>query len=75
MRSYLIPGTTSSAIVDVARRRHLLVMSNDPTCLDQRSCMLMVRDTGRVEIVLDSALAQSAGVSFSSVFTMMVQHR
>jgi hypothetical protein len=74
---YLIAGTAGSgaAIIEVARRKHLLVMSNDPTCLDQHSCMLMVRDTGRVEIVLDSALAQSAGVTFSSVFAMMVKHR
>jgi len=74
---YLLPGTAAnpSAIVDVARRRHLLVMSNDPACLDQRCCMLMVRDTGRVEIVLDSGLAQSAGVTFSSVFAMMVKHK
>jgi hypothetical protein len=74
---YLAPGTTgsASAIVDVARRKHLLIISNDPGCLDQHSCMLMVRDTGRVEIILDSALAQSAGVTFSSVFAMMVKHR
>jgi hypothetical protein len=74
---YLVPGTASSgaAIVDVARRRHLLVISNDPGCLDQHYCMLMVRDPGRVEIILDSALAQSAGVAFSSVFAMMVNHR
>ena len=74
---YLIPGTATngSVIVDVARRKHLLVISNDPACLDQHCCMLMVRDSGQVEIVLDSALAQSAGVSFSSVFAMMVKHR
>jgi len=74
---YLIPGTTAnaSAIVDVARRKHLLIVSNDPACLDQHCCMLMVRDTGRVEIILDSNLAQSAGVTFSSVFAMMVKHR
>ena len=74
---YLLPGTAAnpSVIVDLARRRHLLVMSNDQACLDQRCCMLMVRDTGRVEIVMDSALAQSAGVSFSSVFAMMVKHK
>ena len=74
---YLVPGTTgnASAIADIARRRHLLVMSNDPACLDQHCCMLMVRDNGRVEIVLDSELAQAAGVSFSSVFAMMVKHK
>jgi hypothetical protein len=74
---YLVPGTSGNAqaIVDVARRRHLLVMSNDPVCLDQHCCMLMVRDGGKVEIVLDSELAQSAGIAFSSVFAMMVKHR
>jgi ABC-type sugar transport system substrate-binding protein len=74
---YLLPGTSAGApaIVDMARRKHLLVMSNDPACLDQHCCMLMVRDTGRVEIVMDSALAQSAGVTFSSVFAMMVKHK
>ena len=74
---YLVPGITGSAaaIADVAKRRHLLVISNDPACLDQHCCMLMVRDSGKVEIVLDSELAQSAGVNFSSVFAMMVKHR
>ncbi|HMH65172.1 MAG TPA: hypothetical protein VK515_06275 [Rhizomicrobium sp.] len=74
---YLVPGTAGSgaAIVEVARRKHLPVISNDPACLDQHCCMLMVRDTGRVEITMDSALAQSAGVTFSSVFAMMVKHR
>ena len=74
---YLVPGVSGSnaAIVDIARRKHLLVMSNDPACLDQHCCMLMVRDSGRVEIVLDSDLAQSAGISFSSVFAMMVKHK
>ena len=74
---YLVSGTAgnAAAIVDLARRRHLLVVSNDPACLEQNCCMLMVRDTGRVEIVLDSALAQSAGIAFSSVFAMMVKHK
>jgi len=74
---YLVPGATghAAAIADMAKRRHLLVISNDPACLDQHCCMLMVRAAGRVEIVLDSELAQSAGVTFSSVFAMMVKHR
>jgi hypothetical protein len=75
---YLIPGAAAAngpVIVDVARRKHLVVISNDPACLDQHCCMLMVRDSGQVEIILDSALAQSAGVTFSSVFAMMVKHR
>jgi hypothetical protein len=74
---FVLPGATADAgvIMDTARRRRLLVMSNDPACLDQRACMLMVRDSGRAEIVLDSGLAQSAGVTFSSIFAMMVKRR
>jgi hypothetical protein len=74
---FLLPGITGGAVgvMDVARRKRLLVMSNDPACLDQRFCMLMARDSGRAEIVLDSALAQSAGITFSSIFAMMVKRR
>lgn len=75
---FLVPGiapATAAGIADTARRKHLLVMSNDPSCFDQRCCMLMVRAGSRVDIVLDTALASSAGVSFSSVFAMMVKHR
>lgn len=72
---YLLLGAENGGIADVARRKHLLVMSNNPACLDQHCCMLMVRDSGRVEIVLDSDLAQAAGISFSSVFAMMVKHK
>ncbi|MEY4707113.1 MAG: hypothetical protein RJB58_836 [Pseudomonadota bacterium] len=74
---FVLPGimADTGVIMDTARRRRLLVMSNDPACLDQRACMLMVRDSGRAEIVLDSGLAQSAGVTFSSIFAMMVKRR
>lgn len=74
---FVLPGITADtgALMNTARRKHLLVMSNDPACLDQRACMLMVRDSGRAEIVLDSGLAQSAGVTFSSIFAMMVKRR
>lgn len=72
---YLLPGAFGNGVADAARRKHLLVLSNDPACLDQHCCMLMVRDPGHVEIVLDSDLAQAAGVTFSSVFAMMVKHK
>jgi ABC-type sugar transport system substrate-binding protein len=74
---YLLPGATGggAAIVEAARRRHIPVISNDRACLDANCCMLMVRDTGQVEIILDARLAGSAGVSFSSVFAMMVKRK
>jgi hypothetical protein len=74
---YLLPGGTSggAAIVAAARRRHIPVLSNDRACLDANCCMLMVRDTGQVEIILDTGLTRSAGVNFSSVFAMMVKRK
>jgi ABC-type sugar transport system substrate-binding protein len=74
---YLLPGGTAggAAVVEVARRRHIPVLSNDRACLDANCCMLMVRDTGQVEIILDTGLTKSAGVNFSSVFAMMVKRK
>lgn len=72
---YLLPGTTGTAIVEAARRRHIPILSNDRGCLEARCCMLMVRDAGQVEIILDTGLTASAGVTFSSVFAMMVKRK
>jgi hypothetical protein len=35
----------------------------------------MVNSAGRVRIVLDTAMANSVGANFSSVFQMMVERR
>jgi hypothetical protein len=73
---YLLPGITGAgAVIEAARRRHIPILSNDPSCLEARCCMLMVRDAGQVEIILDTGLTASAGVTFSSVFAMMVKRR
>jgi hypothetical protein len=74
---YLLPGGAGggAVIVEAARRRHIPVLSNDPGCLGANCCMLMVRDSGQVEIILDTGLTKSAGVNFSSVFAMMVKRK
>lgn len=73
----LMPGTPSqgAAINDAVRRRHIVSISTDPTCLDANCCVLMVSTQGRVRIVLDTALADAAGAHFSSVFAMMVTRK
>jgi hypothetical protein len=60
---------------DFIRRRHIISISNDPACLGAGCCVLMVRTTGTVEIVLDTALADSVGARFSTVFAMMVKRK
>ena len=74
---YILPGTSSSApaIGEFVRRRHVVSISNDPACLSARCCVLMVRTGNEVEIVLDTALADSAGAQFSTVFSMMVKRK
>jgi hypothetical protein len=74
---FLMPGTSANAepIVNAVRSRHLVSISDDPQCLDARCCVLMVRSGQRVEIVLDTTLAEAAGAQFSTVFTMMVKRK
>jgi hypothetical protein len=74
---YLMPGLSGFAatIVETARQRHLLTLSDDPACLESHDCVLMVRAERRVEIVLDIALADAVGVHFPSVFMMLVTRK
>ena len=74
---FLLPGSSSTAstVGDFIRRRHIISISNDPACLGAGCCVLMVRTTGTVEIVLDTALADSVGARFSTVFAMMVKRK
>ncbi len=65
----------AAAISDAARRRKVLTVSTDPSCLASGCCALMVRADGRVQIVLDTAVADAVGARFSSVFKMMVERR
>jgi hypothetical protein len=74
---YLMPGASaeSEAIIDAARRRHLVTISNDPSCLGQKCCVLMIRTDRGVEIILQTALAEAVGARFSAVFSMMVKRQ
>jgi len=73
----LMPGTSASAaaIAGTVRARHVASISSDPACLETHCCVLMVRSGERVDIVLDTALADAAGARFSTVFTMMVKRK
>jgi hypothetical protein len=74
---FLMPGVLGSApaIAEVARRRRLITISDDPACLEARCCVLMVRAERRVEIVLDTEFADAVGAHFPSVFMMLVARK
>ncbi len=74
---FLLPGISSNgpAIGDAIRRRRIISISNDPSCLDSNCCVLMVRAKPEVEIVLNTAVADAVGANFSTVFAMIVKRR
>ena len=74
---FLLPGVLAekTAITEVLRPRHLVSISNDPAYVDANCCVLMIRSGRRVEIILNTQLANAAGLHFSSVFTMMVKRK
>ncbi len=63
------------AIIDAVRRRHIVSIASNPACLETSCCVLMVHSDSKVEIVLDTALANDAGAHFSPVFAMMVKRK
>jgi hypothetical protein len=74
---FLMAGTAkfSTQILSAVRRDALVSVSDDTACLDNGSCVLMVRTDPDVEIVLNTQLAASIGARFSAVFTMMVKRK
>jgi hypothetical protein len=74
---FLMPGASkhSEVILDAMHRHHLMSISGDPACADERCCVLMVSSGQRVEIYLNTALAEAVGARFSLVFTMVVKRR
>lgn len=62
-------------ILGAMSRLHLVSISDDPACIDNRSCVLMVRTGQQVEISLNTSLADAVGARFSLVFMMMVKRR
>jgi hypothetical protein len=74
---FLMPDVlgAASTIAETARRRRLVTISDDPSCLEAKCCVLMVRADRRVEIVLDTEFADAVGAHFPSVFLMLVTRR
>ena len=74
---FLVIGASKhpEEILDAMRRLHFVSISDDPACADARCCVLMVRTDQRVEISLNTALADAVGARFSLVFTMVVKRK
>lgn len=74
---YLVAGAPnhSEEIVSALRRLRVVSISDDPACAYTKCCVLMVSTGQRVEISLNTALADAVGARFSLVFTMVVNRK
>ena len=74
---FLVQGSTkrSDVLLDTMRRLHLVTISDDSLCSITQTCVLMVRAGQRVEISLNTDLADAVGARFSLVFMMVVNRK
>ena len=74
---FLMVGASShsAVILDCVRRHHLVTLSDDPLCANAQCCVITVHAGPRVEISLNTALADAVGARFSLVFTMVVKRK
>ena len=74
---FLVRGATnrSEVLSDAMRRLRLVTISDDSLCSITQTCVLMVRAGQRVEISLNTALADAVGAHFSLVFMMVVNRK
>jgi hypothetical protein len=74
---FLMVGASnhSAVILDCVRRHHLVSLSDDPLCVKTQCCVITVGAGPRVEISLNTALADAVGARFSLVFTMVVKRK
>jgi hypothetical protein len=74
---FLVVGASihSAVILDSIHRHHLVSLSDDPLCAETQCCVITVHAGPRVEISLNTALADAVGARFSLVFTMVVKRK
>jgi hypothetical protein len=72
---FLMVGAAKHAamILDTMRRHRLVTLSDDPACASAKCCVISVHTGQRVEISLNTSLADAVGARFSLVFTMVVK--
>ncbi len=65
----------AAMVARVVAGRSVLTVSSDRGLIDAGSVVMVVRSEPRVEILVNRAAAQTAGVNFAAAFRMMIQER
>ena len=65
----------AATVARVVAGRSILTVTSDRALIDAGSVVMVVRSEPRVEILVNRAAAQTAGVNFAAAFRMMIQER
>lgn len=65
-------GTPIAAIAAAIQAGRLLCVTNDIALVQAGSCTLAIRSEPRLEIIVNSKAAVSAGISFTTAFRMLI---
>lgn len=65
-------GSAAAAIADVTKTKRIPCVTTDIPQVRSGACMMGVRSEPKIEILVNRAGAQSSGVSFATVFRMMI---
>lgn len=65
-------GGQADGVMAAAKAHKILCITGDPSMVQAGQCMMAVRSQPSVDITVNRAAAQSAGIGFASAFTMLV---
>jgi len=66
-------SANGDAVMRASRSHHALCVTADVAAVTAGTCMMAIRSTGRVEIILNHEATQGAAIGFATAFRMMVQ--
>jgi hypothetical protein len=66
-------GANGDAVMQASRALHALCVTADLAAVQAGTCIMTIRSSPRMEIILNATAARSAGVGFPVAFHMMVR--
>jgi hypothetical protein len=74
---FLMPGLAASGaeLGRIVRQGRLVSLSTDGSCMSNGCCVLLVRSEPKIEIILNTQLADATATRFSAVFKLIVKRQ
>lgn len=68
-----LPGTDGPKIMALVRRQHIPCLTTDTALVEAGHCVVAVRSSPRIEVVVSNTAAHAAGLDFAAAFRLMVR--